>query len=70
MNAKEKMDNKIANLTNAELCEVWDTIDQQPLTADVLVVRGALLGEFEKRDAAKMEAWLDSLEDSPKRFFN
>ena len=66
---RDKAGNLINNMSVKQLCEVWDIVDSMKTTDEVRTVRGFLLDEFEKRDPVKLEAWLDSKEDSPKNFF-
>ena len=44
-------------------------ITEEVHTPEVSIVRGEIMDELERRDAVAFDAWIDSNEGSPRRFF-
>ena len=68
MTATEKAQALIAKQTTNDLItqfELTETVN----SAEVYIVRGWLMDELEKRNPAAFEKWIDSNEDSPRKFF-
>ena len=70
--AELKLNNKVAGLTTAQLCEVFELTNGSEDLA-IPVVRGALMNELESRDPVAFEAWMLSEVvsdmDKPSKFF-
>jgi hypothetical protein len=57
----------------AMLCELFETTNNQPMTVELSIVRGAIMDELEIRNAASFELWLDCTTDDsdyPSKFFS
>ena len=70
--AELKLNNKVAGLTTAQLCEAFELTNGSEDLA-IPVVRGALMNELESRDPVAFEAWMLSEVvsdmDKPSKFF-
>lgn len=69
MNAAEmKARNLIAERTTEELIEQFE-LTEISTESTIYIVRGWLMDELEKRNPEAFEAWIDSNEDSPRKFY-
>ena len=59
----------IATRTIEQLVADWEELDKKKVTEDVATVRGWLMEEFERRSGPAFDAWIDSKEDSPRKFY-
>ena len=67
--AEQEARTKIEALTTKEIIfqfELTETINN----AHIPTVRGWLMDELEKRNPEAFEEWIDSEEDSPRKFYN
>lgn len=70
MNAAEiKAREKIAKRTTAQLVTDFEVTNAIKISLELSIVRGWIMDELAKRDIDAAEAWFDSYEDSPRRFF-
>lgn len=70
--AQAKMNSIIKSHSTAMLCELFETTNNQKMTAEIAIVRGAIMDELETRNAATFELWLDCTTDDsdyPSKFF-
>lgn len=66
--AEKKARNLIASRSTEQLVKDFE-ITEHLNTPEVPMVRGWYMDELEKRDQEAFEKWIDSLEDSPRKFF-
>ena len=59
----------IAMRTTRDLIKDFETTEKAPMTPELPTVRGWIMDELQKRDSKAFEAWIDSEEESPRRFF-
>lgn len=64
----QKMRAQVAGLPTAQVIEAFELTEanQDP---EIPTVRGVLMDELEKRDPAAFEQWLESVQASPRQFF-
>ena len=71
---QKKLAEKCAKLPTGILIEMWDKLGDPHLShADVAEIRHAIMNEFERRDVAAFNAWMEappSEMDHPRNFFN
>ncbi len=67
--AELKARKTIAGLSTKGLVEQFEITESVPMEPAVPVLRGWLMDELQKRDAQAFDKWIDSLEDSPRRFY-
>lgn len=66
--AEMKARKLIEGRTTEQLITDFETTENLN-TPEVPMIRGWYMDELEKRDPEAFEAWIDSLEDSPRNFF-
>ena len=66
--AEKKARDLIASRTTEQLVKDFETTEHLN-TPEVPTVRGWYMDELEKRDADAFDKWIDSYEDSPRKFF-
>lgn len=59
----------IAMRKTADLVRDFEITEALPMTPELPIVRGWIMDEFERRDAAAYAAWMDSDDDSPRKYF-
>lgn len=59
----------VANRTTNQLIADFELTEKMTMTAETPVVRGWIMDELEKRNPDAFDAWVDSWEDSPRKFF-
>ena len=70
--AQEKLNRTIQSHSIGMLCELFESTNEQAMTAELGIVRGAIMDELETRDSAKFELWVDCTTEEcnyPSRFF-
>lgn len=67
--AELKAKKMIASLSTKELVEQFEITENVPMEPAVPVLRGWLMDELQKRDAQAFDKWVDSWEDSPRKFY-
>lgn len=70
--AQAKLNSIVKSHSIAMLCELFETTNNQPMTVELSIVRGAIMDELEARNAATFELWLDCTtndSDYPSKFF-
>lgn len=66
--AEERARKMIKGLSTIKLVEQFELTE---ITNDphIYIVRGWLMDELEERDAEAFDKWIDSYEDSPRKFY-
>lgn len=67
-NAEKKARDLIAKRSTKQLIEDFEATDKIK-DENIYTVRGWLMDELEKRDAKAYTEWIESLEESPRRFY-
>jgi len=70
--AQAKLNATVKSHSVAMLCELFETTNNQPMTVELSIVRGAIMDELKTRNAANFESWLDCTtndSDYPSKFF-
>lgn len=60
---------EIAKCSTLQLVELFELTDLMNISNEVATVRGWLMDELEKRDLEAFIAWIDSEDDSPRKYF-
>ena len=58
--ANEKARAALATRTMAQLLNDWDVTERLTITPELAMVRGWLMEEFERRDPAAFDCWMDN----------
>jgi len=61
--------NMLNKHTTEGLIQLFEETNNNRVTEDVAMVRGWIMDVLEARDVEKFDAWLDSIQDSPRAFF-
>ena len=70
MNAAEnRAKNMIHELSTEEIINQFELTEALEMTIETATVRGWLMDELEARNEEAFEAWIDSNEDSPRKFY-
>lgn len=73
--ADEKARAALATRTMAQLLNDWDVTERLPITPELAMVRGWIMEEFERRDPAAFDCWMDNdydqhpEKDTPRAWF-
>lgn len=70
--AEMKARNMIARRSTAQLLDDWDATETAKHTAELAVVRGWLMDEFQRRDPEMFDSWIDDddCSASPRKYFH
>ena len=59
----------IAKRTTSALVADFEITNRMPISLELTMSRGWIMDELEKRSSAAFEAWIDSDEESPRKFY-
>jgi hypothetical protein len=69
MTIKQLTINSLKQSSVSKLCDLWDETEKQEMTQEVADIRGWLMDALESKSPVFFSNWIDSLEDSPRRYF-
>ena len=70
MNLQQQAEAKVTAQPTSRLIDAFEMTDAAPTTAAIVMVRGWIMDELERRDSQAFERWIDDCEvDSPRGYF-
>lgn len=66
---EQKAKNLLASRTTAQLIDCFELTEMMKPSMEVATTRGWIMDELESRNPKAFDAWMDSEEDSPRKFY-
>lgn len=70
MNTPQAATDKVKAMTTEQLIDAFELTTVMTKTVELSMARGWIMDELEARDRNAFDAFLDSNEDSPRKFYN